>query len=263
MVSPKASASATASNTTFTKCNWCVSNYSFEVVATGLAKAGSTQYVYILNFNNNEIKKYRVRQGRLANGHVGEPQVRLLSVESTVKNTFNAMVVERDIFDYTVDVPVGIAGSVYDLVGRPYLVNDISDFYNQTLSNSTAVFNYISLGSSLLGKLAGVNYVMDLSFSDGSTASFELTGVSPDGDFTFVFQSAKDIDNNDITIEGFAEVEYSFETQGDAGISSFVSAARRSGSVVSVAYISSIASSASSAGWVCTFKNNTLNCKRV
>jgi hypothetical protein len=263
-VSSKVSATETYSNTTSIKCDWCVSNYNFEVVATGLAKPASTQFVYILNFTSSEIRKYRVRQAILGNGHIGEPQVALLSVDSTLKNTFDAMSVERnvisDFFDFSKDVPPSVAGSVYDLVGTPSVVNDVADYYNANMTLLEAIGNYTALSVLLQGKLVGINYVVELSFSDGSSAVYKINGLLNGFDFQFEYLSGKDADNNNITLDDFPEVTYSFASQGVTGISTFVNAAAAYGTTVSVVYTNS---SSSSTVLSCVFANNTLTCKKV
>jgi len=183
-----------------------------------------------INFRKYTVIEEPAEPGLPAIVMVFEEQV--TSSEQT--NFSKAVQSERgisDFFDSVSGVPSNLAGSVRDLVGSSSTQNSVADNYINNQSLQQLIGNYTSAMMAIAGKVVAINFVIELSFSDGSTGYFKLTGIDGSGVLQLTFH--KGVDSNGNTVlpnkASYGTGTYSFAGTSGSGLSSFVEAVRRLG----------------------------------
>lgn len=226
--------SFTSLSAVLTQCNTCTSQSNYENIATYIAanETSTVTDVFIVNFNNNLMKKYKVIH--IASREPGVPDttdVLEQSLESSEINAFgNASAARNAITSSDSDIPENIAPSAYSLAGASYMQNNVSDYFNSNASVSTKSGTYLTSLGQISGKITNVPITIELSFSDKSTGIFQITptvGVP----LTMKVIQLKDADNNTIPLSpaGYQNGSFNFSKQGEAGIGRFINAAARFG----------------------------------
>ena len=225
------------SETLYTECDYCASDYEFNSVAKFVGRTSSSLYnndVYVMNFSTGEIKLFGVIGERAEPGLPAYSNVTEKTLSNSIQNNFRIASNERNSlqdFFYHNEVPSSLASSAYDLVAQNYLQREVGLYYEQNQSVRQMVGNYTQALLAVLGKVVDANFGVVLSFSDGSTAYFKIAGIFEGGGLVFELESAVDADNNPIALSanGYNSGNYNFTSQGEAGISNFMQALQRLG----------------------------------
>ena len=180
--------------------------------------------VYIMDFDRNAIQKYRVttlyepRDG----GYMSAAMP--VTTEAHIRYEFEQSVaaIKADIasFETGTAIPGEVARSAFDIVHNSVLQQRVSDYVNNHLNLWQSIGAPVAVPLTALGKVVNLNFVISVTFSDGSTAKLELTGLEGSlGDVSYRFElmegSARDADGNLIpdTAAEAAPYEGVFSTQ--------------------------------------------------
>jgi hypothetical protein len=233
----------TKADTYQSSCDECVQDYQFknaaEAFVSGKTYPKFDSDVYIFNYKGGIVKKYSITTEYL--DIPGEPLLLFSTEQDLTSSQYSNFIKASETYNKLTEsiqdsmVPESIADSAYDLVGASYIENDISDYLaqNQTFKDNISVF--ISVAAKVSGSLpSDIKIIFQMTFKDGSWASFELTGLDKDGNSTLSFISGRDKDNNSITNDPdmYNRGSFRFTQGGDSAINNFLSAARRLGIII-------------------------------
>jgi hypothetical protein len=177
-----------------------------------------------MDFERGSVQKYRVttlyepRDG----GYMSA--ARPVSTEAHIRYEFEQSVaaIKADIESFLAGtrIPEEIAGSAYDVLHSTVLQRRVSDYVNEHLNIWQSIGAPVSVPLSALGKIVNLNLYISITFSDGSTAKLELTGLEGSlAELSYTFElmegSARDADGNVIpdTAAAAAPYEGVFSTQ--------------------------------------------------
>ena len=134
-------------------------------------------------------------------------------------------------------IPADVAESAFDIVHNSLLQKRVSDYVNDNLSIWQTIGAPVSVPLQAFGKIVDLNFVVTVTFSDGSTAKFALTGLEGSlteihYTFEFVKGSARDADDgahvaataSSLPFRGQASVQRGGSTWLAAQSASFVAA---------------------------------------
>jgi hypothetical protein len=191
--------------------------------------------IYVFNMAQPQIKAFDADLETMPDGSVFASLVeKAVDADTQSKfdvlaDAYSAVAAEARNAQY---IPADIAPSAYRLVNASYVINNVTDYYNNNQSFRTKTANYVAAALALSGRLIDINLTIKVFFSDGSEALFKLTGIGQNGELGMELVSAKDVDNNNIplTKEGYeAGGEYSFLRGGQNAVEEFLNAAARAG----------------------------------
>jgi hypothetical protein len=164
----------------FKICESCVSYSEF----TRVAVAGGTlnnDIVKVLNPRTGEIRKFKV-------SFENEPLVGVITYSdplpvSSVEYQYAQQAKQGlegiyNFFDTSKNVPHSLSSSALDIIGNTAKINDISMYYNRTITSGQVWGLYWGAIASLGGTLVQVNIVVDVFFSDGSKAVLRLSALN-------------------------------------------------------------------------------------
>lgn len=180
--------------------------------------------VYLMDFERESVQKYRVttlyepRDG----GYMSA--ARAVPTEAHIRYEFEQSVaaIKADIesFQAGTEIPAEIAESAYDIVHSTVLQRRVSDYVNEHLSIWQSIGAPVSVPLSALGKIVNLNLYISITFSDGSTAKLELSGLEGSlSEISYSFElmegSVRDADGNLIPDTAAAAAPYHgvFSTQ--------------------------------------------------
>jgi hypothetical protein len=83
-----------------------------------------------------------------------------------------------DFFDTSKNIPENLAGSSFDVIQNSVTQTAVSNYYNSTITAGQTWGLYWSAIGSLGGTLAQISFVVDVYFSDGSSAVLRLSGLN-------------------------------------------------------------------------------------
>lgn len=165
--------------------------------------------VYVMDFTNEKISKFSVVsiydvETRMYFSGVSEVQV-----DPVIAADFISYVValKNDIamLEAGTDIPSTVVRSAFDLFNNSYNQNAVGSYVSSNLDFWQTVGAYTAIPLLALKKITVVNVVIPVTFSDGSTANFEITGVTGDLstgvieiEFQYQVGTAKDADGNSI-----------------------------------------------------------------
>jgi len=226
--------SSTAS--VLTQCNACSSDSSYKNVASYIAsgESSTTTDVFIVNFQTDIMKKYRVVN--LKSREPGVPdsvqmvEKTLTSIESS--SFFTAADIRRELTSAPHDIPASVANSAYQLAGASYMLNNVSDYFIASASIATKSTAFLSSLAVISGKVTNVPITVELNFPNGSSGIFQITPTIGASLGLKVLQ-LKDADNNTIplTAAGYKSGTYQFRSQ--AAYDEFTATALRFGVSIS------------------------------
>ena len=132
-------------------------------------------------------------------GEPGETFVTTLSTDSSKENAYKSAYnsLQSALVQKT-DVPITITDSAYDLVKSSSKANSVVSYYDNQLALHELIANYISTAVAIAGKTltSNLNFVIEVEFSDGSTAYFKITGIDSNGGIQYSFLNGIDADGN-------------------------------------------------------------------
>jgi len=138
------------------------------------------------------------------------------SSELTARNQVLDAVDEIDSFLAAYEPDSNIADSVYDLVGSTQKESTVAAEIIAQQTWNEAVGHYTAAVLSALGKITGVNWVIEVKFSDSSIALFKIDGIGYDGALDISFFEGTDSSGNTVpmTKEQFSSLgQMTFLTQ--------------------------------------------------
>jgi hypothetical protein len=183
--------------------------------------------VYIMDFEGEKVQKYRVatiyepRDGGYQSAAIP------VSTEAHIRYEFEQSVaaIKADIASFKAGtrIPEDVAASAFDIVHSTVVQQRVSDYVNEHLNLWQSIGAPVSVPLSALGKIVNLNFYVSITFSDGSTAKLELTGLEGSlseirYSFALMEGSARDADGNLIpdTAAEAAPYQGVFSTQPNA-----------------------------------------------
>ncbi len=162
------------------ECNSCSSSQMKRKAKNAIPRESDKRFsVYITNSTDKTIKKYSVTTFNSEEKHLAGAFARSVQIEANIAADFEKLMNDLDLLKAGMDIPASVVNSAFDLIHNNYNRTQVSNYMN-------ANFNVVqTLGAAasiplLIFKKLGLNSVVPLSFADGSTAEFVLTGVSDD-----------------------------------------------------------------------------------
>jgi hypothetical protein len=183
--------------------------------------------VYIMDFAGESLQRYRVTT--LYDAREGGYLTAALKVQVDAHVDYEyrqgVRAIKRDIaaLEAGTPIPKKIAGSAFEVVHSALLQRQLSDYVNENLTFWETIGAPVSVPLQAFGKIVDLNFVISVTFSDGSTAKLALTGL--EGSITeirYTFElvegSARDADGNLIPSTASEAAPYSgiFSTQAFA-----------------------------------------------
>lgn len=207
-------------------CNGCSDPQERQAAVRSVpANTAGLFYVYVMDFEQVTVQKYRVSvlYARRDGGY--QSLARRIPTEAHIVFEFEQTVhVIKDLmssFEGGTPVPEEIAPSAYDLIHNTHLQTRVSDYLNENLNIWQSIAAPVAVPLRALGKIVNLNFVISVTFADGSTARFVLTGL--DGTlfsirYTFELRegSARDADGNLIPSSADQAAPYSGIFSSDA-----------------------------------------------
>ena len=213
-------------------CNGCSDSQERQAAVRSAPRntAGIFE-VYVMDFEQVTVQKYRVSvfYARRDGGY--QSAAFKLQTEAHIVYEFEQAVFAikdrlASIEDGT-PIPPAIVPSVYDLVHDARLQKRVSDYINENLNLWQSIAAPVAVPLRALGKIVDLNFIISVTFSDGSTANFVLTGL--DGtlfslSYTFEFEegSARDADGNLVPSSADQAAPYSGVFSNDANAEALV-----------------------------------------
>ena len=240
LISTFASFESNAENI-LTQCNTCSTSSSYETVAeyVGDNNGGAVDFVYVANFKDQVVNKYKVVT--IKSREPGVPDITQVYGQILTLEQHNSMQLLLDnvaaLQSGPVVAPKDIANSAYELIGSTSTQNNLKKSYIDNQSLEQRIENVTAAIASTATNVINVNFVIEFSFSDGSKATFKITGIDGDGNVQLTLTEAIDADLNQIPITKdalLANGSMNFSTQGQKGITRYVEAAARYGIPVSI-----------------------------
>jgi len=187
-------------------CSGCSSSQQRWAAKRAVPRNAIGQFdVYIMDFERESLQKYLV-------GVVFDPReggfvtaAAEVQTESHVAYEFGQVVeaMKDDIASFEAGkvIPKRVVGSAFDIVHSSVRQQRVVDYINEHFTFLEAIALPVFVPLAVLGKIVNLNLTISVSFSDGSTAKFVLTGIdgSPlDVEYAFAILegSLKDADGN-------------------------------------------------------------------
>jgi hypothetical protein len=239
LISTFASFESNAENI-LTQCNTCSTSSSYEVVAeyVGDNNGSAVDFVYVANFKDQVVNKYKVVT--IKSREPGVPDITQVHSQILTLAQQNSMQLLLDnvaaLQGGPVVAPKDIADSAYELIGSTSTQNNLKKSYIDNQSLEQRIENVTAAIASTATNVINVNFVIEFSFSDGSKATFKITGIDGDGNVQLTLTEAIDADLNQIPITKDALLtngSMNFSTQGKAGMTRYLDAAARFGIPIS------------------------------
>ncbi|WP_377895817.1 hypothetical protein [Alteromonas sp. R78001] len=122
------------------------------------------------------------------------------------------------------DIEDDVADSVYDIIGLSSAQAEVIDDFSGEFGLEEKIETYISTILSIVGKVVDVNFVIQVEFSDGSSALFKITGIDGYGNVTYkLSQATADGNNIPLTNSDYLDNQDSFTVPSES-IEDFVGA---------------------------------------
>lgn len=220
----------------FTQCDTCSTSSSFYDVAAyvGENKSGGSNIVYVANFNSEEIHKYKVIFIKSFEPGISDElivaELDLTPEDINAKNNIFYNMYSLRTLEY--DVPAGVAQSAYDMIGSSSTKNNVESSYVSNQSILRRINDVVVGALQIAGKVVDFRAVVSVGFSDGSVATFQLTGINADINVELDLLGVVDADNNDVplTVDDMkTNGAMNFSSQGQIGVQRYIDAMIRSG----------------------------------
>lgn len=199
-------------------CNSCSQPQQYRAAVQAVpARVAGRFDVYLMDFERVAVQKYRVttvhepRDGGYRSAALAVP------TEAHIVYEFEQVVraIKDDIasFEAGTAIPEDVVASAFDVVHNAVMQRRVSDYINEHLTIWQSIGVPVAVPLSALGKIVNLNFVISVTFSDGSTAKVKLTGIEgsiTDIRYTFelVEDSARDADGNLIPANATAAAPY-------------------------------------------------------
>jgi hypothetical protein len=178
----------------YTECSYCDSSDRVSLAKSTAVNEGSYSpttggivIVFIYDDTLSQLFKYSVnisieKEIGLEN-IVNATEISLsnseVSAETQLSNSkYYALSVVFDIED-------DVADSVYDIIGLSSVQAEVIDDFTGQFGLEEKLETYIGTVLSIAGKVVNVNFVIQVEFSDGSSALFKITGIDGYGNVTY------------------------------------------------------------------------------
>ena len=206
-------------------CNGCSSTQQTRAAINAAPSRTVGQFdVYLMDFERESVQKFRVTTlYEPRDGGYRSAALRVLT-EAHIAYEFaqGVRAIKDDIasFEAGTVIPGDVVGSAFDIVHSKVLQKRVSDYVNEHLTIWQSIGAPVAVPLSAFGKIVNLNFVISVTFSDGSTAKLALSGL--EGSITeiryafeFVVGSARDADGNLIpsSAEQAAPYEGIFSTE--------------------------------------------------
>lgn len=200
-------------------CNSCSDSQLRRTAIRAVPANAPGRYdVYVMDFERVELRKYRVTT-IYEPGDGGYLSAALrVATESHVAYEFaqGVLAIKRDIasFEAGTPIPEDVVGTAFDIVHNVLLQRRVSDYVNEHLTIWQTIGAPVAVPLSAFGKIVDLNFVISVTFSDGSTAQLALTGLEGSMTairytFKLVAGSARDADGNLIPSSATEAAPYS------------------------------------------------------
>ncbi len=162
---------------------------------------------YVADFDREIVRKYNVRWRYDPEFRDWESSIWQVSVESYIQHEFAQIVgvMKADVasLESGRPVPGDVVGSAFDLVHNSVNQRRVAEYIVGSMSLWEAVGAPMFVPLSIFRRIVDLNLTVSVTFADGSTARFVLTGVDGSlGELEYVFEfvdgSARDADGNSI-----------------------------------------------------------------
>lgn len=179
---------------------------------------------YVVDFDGESVRKYVVWREYDPEFRVWESSLRSVATETHIAHEFaqlvSAMKADVAALEPGKPVPADVVESAYDLVHNSVNRQRVANYIHRNMSLWESIGAPVFVPLSLLRKVVDLNLTISVSFADGSTAQFVLTGVDGSiGALEYVFElvdgSARDADGNVIPLSAIeaAPFEGAFSSQ--------------------------------------------------
>lgn len=187
-------------------CSGCSSSQQRWAAKRAIPARSVGQFdVYIMDFERETLQKYLVGVvfDRREGGYLSAAAMRPTEVHVAYEFEQAVQAMKADVASLKAGkvIPDSVVGSAYDIVHSSARQQRVVDYINEhlTIWESIAVPTFVPLAA--LGKVVQLNLAISVSFSDGSTAKFVLTGVEGGPlemkyTFSVLDGSLKDADGN-------------------------------------------------------------------
>ncbi len=176
---------------------------------TAPSQSNSRYVVYVMNIGNTIIRKYNIFSFFEPQDSLDFTAVHELVVEQDIYTEFLQLVqYVKDVsmtMETSTNIPGDVVGSAFDIVHNSYNMNQVTIYLMNNLTFNQTMAALVNIPASIVLNVFGeVNFVMPVTFADGSTALFKqkgLTAIIPNGlrfEFEYMTGSAKDADGNTI-----------------------------------------------------------------
>lgn len=187
-------------------CNSCSASQSQRAALQAVPEKTIGRHdAYVADFDREVVRKYSVWWEYEPEIRAWESSVWPVSIESHVDYEFAQIVsaMKADIASLEAGkvIPADVTGSAFDLVHSSVNQQRVANYIVGNMSLWETIGAPVFVPLSLLRKVVDLNLTISVSFSDGSTAQFVLTGVDGSlGELEYVFElvegSARDADGN-------------------------------------------------------------------
>ncbi|MEP1743840.1 MAG: hypothetical protein ABJI60_01075 [Kangiellaceae bacterium] len=192
-------------------CNSCSSTeqkWAAERISPNYRRGSNT--VYIMDIDSKTINKYKVTSRYHDREGVTIETVTSLSIDSQLELDYKSYVNELeqqklDLVGNGIELPSSLGiNSAFDIIHNSGFRNSISTHVSTHIGFIDVKVAGLVLPLTAIDKIASVVFIVPVTFPDGSTANWVLTGSSLTGTFTgeyeytYVEGSAKDRQGNNI-----------------------------------------------------------------
>ena len=209
----------------WTSCNSCSEPQAQRAALRTVEGAMvGRHYAYVADFDRESVRKYSVWREYDPEFRAWESSLRPVVTETHVAHEFAQLVrvMKADIaaLEPGKPVPADVVESAYELVHNSVNRQRVASYIFRNMSLWETIGAPVFVPLSLLRKVVDLNLTISVSFADGSTAQFVLTGIDGSlSELEYVFElvdgSARDADGNVIPRSGFeaAPFEGTFSSQ--------------------------------------------------
>lgn len=177
-------------------CDGC-SEYAMKLKAKStVRKVQGTHDIYVMNFTKRKLHKYTATVSYFSFDDVYHTTIYEVGVTDTT------LIIYQELADninrlngQKVDIPDDVANSVYDIIHSRQAQSTVG-YYVYRNDFTTRAAGYTLLGPAIIGKLADVNFYINLQFSDGTSARFKLNGLMEDGSLELTYMPGSANDSN-------------------------------------------------------------------
>lgn len=164
--------------------------------------------VYIMDVSQERIEKFSVFVFYDYGTNLYFAAASVVEIEADIANAYTNFVTDLKsvvaVLQAGTTIPIEVGGSAFDLIHASSQQLAVADYIAGNLDFWQVLGGYGALPLLVMGKIASVNIVILATFADGSTVTYELTGITETAEGTVVLTfkyrtgSAVDADGNSI-----------------------------------------------------------------